>query len=69
MLPPIEHRVEPGESGLRLDRFLAGRHPGVPRQAMLALLAARQVRVNGRVASKGQRLAAGDRVQMAGVPS
>jgi len=58
----ITFTVQPGESGMRLDRFLAGRFAGRSRAALQALVVGGTVRVNGAVARKSRTLAAGDTV-------
>jgi 23S rRNA pseudouridine1911/1915/1917 synthase len=55
--------VEAASDGERLDRFLRQRLPGLSRAALAELIKGRAVRVNGRRASKGQLLHAGDRVE------
>ena len=52
-------------AGERLDRYLHQRHPNLSRAALAEAIAAGAVRVNGRRATKGQLLQAGDRVQTA----
>ena len=56
--------VTPEEAGLRLDRWL-GRHcPEVPHGRLQKWLRTGQVRVNGRRAKAGARLAAGEAVRL-----
>jgi 23S rRNA pseudouridine1911/1915/1917 synthase len=51
-------------AGQRLDAFLRGVTSGVSRAALTELISQGHVKVNGRRASKGQLLAAGDEVQL-----
>lgn len=60
--------VGPGEGG-RLDRVLAARYPGVGRRRWARLLADGEVKVGGRVARKGDRVAPGDAVDLAREPA
>ena len=55
--------VGPGEGG-RLDRLLAARYPGVGRRRWAQLLAGGAVRIGGRVARKGDRVAPGDAIDL-----
>jgi 23S rRNA pseudouridine1911/1915/1917 synthase len=55
--------VEPASAGERLDRFLRRRFPELSRAALAELVLRQAVRVNGRKASKGQLLRAGDRIE------
>jgi len=55
--------VDAASDGERLDRFLRQRLPGLSRAALAERIKGRAVRVNGRPASKGQLLHAGDRIQ------
>lgn len=50
-------------AGERLDRYLQAKLPQLSRAALVEAIACRAVLVNGRRASKGQVLVAGDRVQ------
>jgi 23S rRNA pseudouridine1911/1915/1917 synthase len=54
--------VEDAAAGERLDRFLRRRLPSLSRAALAELIKGKAVRVNGRSASKGQLLRAGDRI-------
>lgn len=54
--------------GQRLDRFLCDRARGLGRAGARRLIAAGCVRVNGRSAAPGQRLHAGDNVQVEQLP-
>jgi 23S rRNA pseudouridine1911/1915/1917 synthase len=64
----IRFTVEPGEGG-RLDRLLADRVPGVGRRRWAELLAAGEVRVDGRRARKGDRVAPGAVIEVSQVPA
>lgn len=55
------------ESGLRLDRFLRGHLPDVPKAEILALLESGRVRCGDRIGRKGLRLAPGERVLLSGL--
>lgn len=59
--------VGPGEGG-RLDLLLAARFPGVGRRRWAEIFAAGAVEVDGRRARKGDRVAPGARVALAGAP-
>jgi 23S rRNA pseudouridine1911/1915/1917 synthase len=54
--------------GQRLDRFLCDRAPTLGRAGARRVIGAGMVRVNGRLAVPGQRLHAGDRVELAALP-
>ena len=56
--------VQPNEAGMRVDAFLAGRDLGLTRSQAEKLVAAGGVRVGGKPARPGQRLEAGDRVEV-----
>lgn len=63
--PGARHaQVGDDDAGIRLDRFLARRLPGVPRTRLFRLVRKGEVRVNGRRASIDLRLAAGDDVRI-----
>jgi len=47
-------------AGLRVDRLLSAAHPSLSRRALVLLFQAGGVTINGRRASKGDRIAAGD---------
>ena len=55
-------------SGERLDRHLLNAYPWLDRATVEALLAAGQIRLNGRPAKKGAKLAAGDVLDCRDVP-
>jgi 23S rRNA pseudouridine1911/1915/1917 synthase len=63
---PIEIEVSDGESGVRLDRLLAGRIDELGGRAAGRLVRDGAVTVNGRPAAKGRRLDAGDVVRVDG---
>lgn len=63
-----ELEVQPDEAGLRLDQFLVRRLAGVSRARVKAAIAEGGVRVGGRLARKGQRVASGDRVVLSEAP-
>lgn len=56
--------VPEGRGGQRLDNFLAGQLPGLPRSALYRIIRTGQVRVNGRRAKPFQKLEAGDEVRV-----
>jgi 23S rRNA pseudouridine955/2504/2580 synthase len=56
--------VAEGESGLRLDKFLTQRLPGLPRTRLFRIIRKGEVRVNGGRAGPQMRLAARDRVRV-----
>lgn len=58
-----------GEAGLRLDRFLRKVWPRVPLSAIYRRIDRGAVRVNGRRAEPGTRLAAGDRLALPEPPA
>ena len=62
-----EQRVVAG-SGERLDRHLLNAYPWLDRATVETLLAAGQIRLNGRPAKKGAKLAAGDVLDCRDVP-
>ncbi|GAB4229767.1 MAG: RluA family pseudouridine synthase [Deltaproteobacteria bacterium] len=55
---PLE--VPPGASGIRLDRFLRDRFPGIPSRSVRFAVEAGAVRVDGAVAPKGRILREGE---------
>jgi 23S rRNA pseudouridine1911/1915/1917 synthase len=57
--------VEGDEAGGRLDRFLAGRLPLLSRTRLQALTLSGKVLVNGRPGRASQRIAPGDRIEVA----
>lgn len=59
----MQWQVEPAQAGMRLDRFVCERLE-LSRARARRLLAAGQVRVNGRLGDKGLQLAAGDQVSL-----
>ena len=62
-----EQRTVAG-SGERLDRHLLNAYPWLDRATVETLLAAGQIRLNGRPAKKGARLSAGDVLDCRDVP-
>lgn len=60
-----ELQVPPDAAGLRLDRWLCLALPGLGRAGARRLIEGGNVRVNGRHARGGERLASGDRVALA----
>ena len=66
MIPCDQHVLT--DSGERLDRQLLRLFPWLDRSTVEALLAAGQIRLNGRPAKKGARLAAGDVLDCRDVP-
>ena len=70
-LPEEKARAEPvavsaDESGLRLDRWFRRRFPVVTHGTLERLLRTGQVRIDGRRATAGDRLEAGQRVRVPG---
>jgi 23S rRNA pseudouridine955/2504/2580 synthase len=59
-----EALIDANRAGQRLDNFLLGQWPGVPRSHVYRVLRKGEVRVNGRRARPAQRLEAGDRVRL-----
>ena len=59
-----EMPIDTARAGQRLDNFLLGQWPGVPRSHVYRVLRRGEVRVNGRRAKPAQRLEAGDRVRL-----
>jgi 23S rRNA pseudouridine1911/1915/1917 synthase len=57
-------RVEPDRAGARLDYFVAGVLPGLSGAAGRRLVESGAVRVDGRIGRKGDRLAAGQTVEI-----
>ncbi|GAB4367573.1 MAG: RluA family pseudouridine synthase [Deltaproteobacteria bacterium] len=64
MLAPRDWIVPEEERGVRLDRFLRARLPGIPSRSVRFAVESGEVRVNGEVAAKGRSLRAGDRVSV-----
>ncbi len=62
MLEGLSLTVEEGESGIRLDRFLRSRFPGLPSRSVRFAIEAGEVRVEGGRARKGRLLSSGERV-------
>ena len=56
--------VAAGEAGLRLDRWFKRRYPGLSHSRLERLLRTGQVRLDGKRAKAGARLAAGQRVRV-----
>jgi len=59
-----EALIDAERAGQRLDNYLLGKWPGVPRSHVYRVLRKGEVRVNGRRAKPAQRLEAGDRVRL-----
>lgn len=66
--PALTLSVEASEEGARLDAFLVARAPDMSRKKARDVIAAGQVRINGRRRKKGDRVQAGDQVTMAALP-
>lgn len=64
-LPPGAQRLVCDADGVRLDRLVADRGGALTRRRTAAIIAAGAVRVNGRLARKGQLLRRGDVVDIA----
>jgi 23S rRNA pseudouridine1911/1915/1917 synthase len=64
----VELRVEPEDDGGRLDVVLVRRVPGMSRAKARRMIEVGDVRVNGRRARKGARLATGDTVVLEAAP-
>ncbi len=64
MSPARTIPVLPAEEGLRLDRWLKRRFPGVPHARLHKWLRTGQVRLDGKRAKAGDRLAAGQDVRL-----
>jgi 23S rRNA pseudouridine1911/1915/1917 synthase len=62
---PIERTIEPEHAGCRLDVFLARQLPQFSRAQLRRAIDAGAVSLNGRTAKAGQRLKAGEQLQMA----
>ena len=60
--------VQADRDGQRLDNFLLGQLKGAPRSLVYKLVRSGQVRINGRRAKAGHKLAAGDQVRVPPVP-
>lgn len=60
----ISLRVEENEGGMRLDRFLRMRLPGLPSRSVRFAIDAGDVRVNGEKGRKGRFLLAGEGVRV-----
>jgi 23S rRNA-/tRNA-specific pseudouridylate synthase len=60
----ITVRICAGDSGVRLDRFLRAHLPLQPLSAIYRCIRTGRIRVNGRKAEQGRRLAEGDEVRM-----
>lgn len=56
------------DAGIRLDVVLARRVPGLSRRRAQEMLESGTIRLNGRRARKGDRIAAGDRLSLAHAP-
>ncbi len=64
MLNGLERVVDAAGEGIRVDRFVRGLAPGSTRALVLEAVGVGSVRVNGARAAKGDRLRAGDRVEV-----
>lgn len=64
----VELHVEEGDAGSRLDVVLVRRVEGMSRAKARRMIEEGSVRVNGKRARKGARLAAGDRVELDAMP-
>src|SRR5262252_10383526 len=56
--------VAPDEAGMRVDRFLAARYPGLSFSHIQRVIRKGELRVNGKRAQAKQRLAAGQAVRI-----
>ncbi len=59
-----EHRVEGGQAGMRIDRFVKDRFPELSRREIVRLIQEQDVLCNGRPVKKGAILREGDRVDL-----
>ena len=66
MIARDQHAIQ--GSGERLDRFLLNTYPWLDRATVEDLLASGRVRLNGRPAKKGAKLAAGDSLECRDIP-
>ena len=66
--PVVRFVIEPGGADERLDRVVARHFPGATRTRLGELFAAGAVRVDGRVARKGDRARPGSKVEVAQPP-
>lgn len=66
--PAERHEVTTDEEGLRVDVWLTKRFAGIGRASAKTLLESGGVRLNGRRAKKGDRVAAGMAVELASTP-
>ena len=57
------YRISGEEDGLRLDRFLKNKVPEISRRVIIAWIAEKKVRCDGRIANKGIRLREGMQVE------
>ncbi|HEY2734928.1 MAG TPA: RluA family pseudouridine synthase [Polyangiales bacterium] len=64
-----EFTIDDGADGERLDRYLRTRWPELSRAALSELIGRGAVHVNGRRASKGRALRAGDRISLQEAPA
>jgi 23S rRNA pseudouridine1911/1915/1917 synthase len=65
--PPVSVTVAPGDEG-RVDKALARHFPDAGRKQLAELFDEGVVRVKGKLAKKGDRVAAGDVIELARVP-
>jgi 23S rRNA pseudouridine1911/1915/1917 synthase len=64
----LEMQVEPSEAGMRVDHWLVAHLEGMSRSRVRALTGDGQVRLNGRRARKGDRVGAGDIIEVRELP-
>ena len=68
MTEPVRVTIEAAEAG-RVDKALAARFPGAGRRELARLFDEHAVKVNGKRARKGDRVSAGDVVELARTPA
>lgn len=66
--PALSLSVAPPDEGARLDAFIVAHVPNMSRKKARDVIAAGQVRINGRRRKKGDRVQAGDEVTLAALP-
>lgn len=59
-----QHRVEAGQSGRRIDNYLASHFKGLPKKRLYQMLRKGEVRVNGRRIRQDYRLEEGDNIRI-----
>lgn len=62
----IEFKVEEDNAGVRLDKYLRKKLPGVPVSHLFKMIRTKKVRVNGKRAQPDQALSAGERITLRG---